>query len=206
MRRAQKVLLAAFVLSLLVHAIVALLLHPPRASFENQAEVVGIIHRSVMVAARNPTPPPPRPARTIAPRTVASARPHARTGRTAQASAGGSGRASPPPTPPPATPPAIAAGGACDSPNASAAVIATPAPPDIPTAVRAQDTNGIAAIRVDLDASGQVLGASVAQSTGNSSLDLVAVGMARDARYSAPLRACKPVAGSYTFSVKFVAW
>ena len=36
--------------------------------------------------------------------------------------------------------------------------------------------------------------------------DVVAVGMARDARYSAALRDCKPVAGSYTFSVKFVAW
>jgi TonB family protein len=59
---------------------------------------------------------------------------------------------------------------------------------------------------VSLDPEGQVLAAAVAQSTGNSSLDLVAVGMARDARYSAALHDCKPVAGSYTFSVKFVAW
>jgi TonB family protein len=61
-------------------------------------------------------------------------------------------------------------------------------------------------VTVALDASGAVTGASVAQSTGSSSLDLVAVGMARDARYSAPLHDCKPIAGNATFSVKFVAW
>jgi TonB family protein len=85
-------------------------------------------------------------------------------------------------------------------------VIATPGPPDIPVEARADDTNGIASVRVSLGPEGQVLTAAVAQSTGNSSLDLVAVGMARDARYSAALHDCKPVAGSYTFSVKFVAW
>ena len=33
-----------------------------------------------------------------------------------------------------------------------------------------------------------------------------AVAMARDARYTAAVRDCKPVASAYTFSVKFVAW
>jgi outer membrane biosynthesis protein TonB len=46
----------------------------------------------------------------------------------------------------------------------------------------------------------------VAQSTGNSSLDLVAVSMAREAHYDPPLHDCKPIAGAATFSVKFVAW
>ena len=59
---------------------------------------------------------------------------------------------------------------------------------------------------MQLDANGQVTGASVTQSTGNSSLDLVAVAMARDARYTPALHECKPVASAYTFSVKFVAW
>jgi TonB family protein len=99
-----------------------------------------------------------------------------------------------------------AAGAGCAEPNAAAAVVGTPPPPDIPAAVRADHTSGVALVSVALDAQGEVSGASVAQSTGSSSLDLVAVSMARDARYSAPLRDCKPVAGNTTFSVKFVAW
>jgi TonB family protein len=59
---------------------------------------------------------------------------------------------------------------------------------------------------VQLDPQGYVLGASVTQSTGNSSLDLVAVAMARDARYAPALHDCKPVSAVAVFSVKFVAW
>jgi protein TonB len=206
MRRAQRLLVAAFVLSLLIHVIVALLLHPRREQVENQPEVVGIYHRSVTIARSRPTPrPPPRP--TIAPRVVALPHPHAKNGTSAQAVAGGSGRGTPAPnTPPPQTPPPVAAGATCRAADVAAAVIATPGPPDIPVEARADDTNGIASVRVSLGPEGQVLTAVVAQGTGNSSLDLVAVGMARDARYSAALHDCKPVAGSYTFSVKFVAW
>jgi len=61
-------------------------------------------------------------------------------------------------------------------------------------------------VRVQLDPSGQVTGTGVVRSTGNSSLDLVAVAMARDARYTPALHGCKPVAGDFEFSVKFVAW
>ena len=205
MRRAQRLLVAAFILSLLVHAIVALVLHPWRERQQNQPEVVGIYRRSVTIARARPTPhPPPRP--TIAPRVVALARPQSKTGKAAQAVAGGSGRATPAPSPPPQTPPPVASGGTCKTADVAAAVIATPGPPDIPVDARVDDTSGIATVRVSLDPEGQVLAAAVAQSTGNSSLDLVAAGMARDARYSAALHDCKPVAGSYTFSVKFVAW
>ncbi len=206
MRRAQRLLVAAFVFSLLVHAIVALVLHPWRTSREDQPEVVGIYHRSVTIARARPTPRPP-PRHTIAPRVVAIARPHAKTGKAAQAVGGGSGRGTPAPTPPPETPtPVSASAGTCKTADVAAAVIATPGPPDIPTEARAEDTSGVAEVKVALDPWGQVLKAAVSQSTGNSSLDLVAVGMARDARYSAALHDCKPVAGSYTFSVKFVAW
>lgn len=205
MRRAQRVLVAAFVVSLLVHVIVALLLHPARERIENQPEVVGIYHRSVTIAAARPTPRP-KPAPTIAPHLVALARPKAKTGKAPQAVAGGSGRGTPVPTLPPQTPPPVTAGTGCRTADVAAAVIATPGPPDIPTDARAEDTSGVATVRVALDPSGAVLDAAVAQSTGNSSLDVVAVGMARNARYSAALHDCKPVAGSYTFSVKFVAW
>jgi TonB family protein len=85
-------------------------------------------------------------------------------------------------------------------------VIATPAPPEIAPDVRASGTDGLALVSVALDPTGQVTNTGVAQSTGNASLDLVAVAMARDARYSPALHDCKPIAATYTFSVKFVAW
>ncbi|MGC2408193.1 MAG: TonB family protein, partial [Candidatus Cybelea sp.] len=94
----------------------------------------------------------------------------------------------------------------CAQANTQAVVVATPAPPDIPVGARASGTNGTALVSVQLDANGQVSGTNVTQSTGNSSLDLVAVAMARDSRYTPALHDCKPVASAYTFSVKFVAW
>jgi TonB family protein len=91
-------------------------------------------------------------------------------------------------------------------PNANAAIAASPAPPDIVPQARAQGTNGVAIVRVQLDATGQIINAGVTQSTGNSSLDLVAVSMARGARYTPALHDCKAIAGEFLFSVKFVAW
>jgi TonB family protein len=108
--------------------------------------------------------------------------------------------------PVPTPKPAPTATGACPQPNSGAAVVATPPPPDIALATRASGTSGVATISVQLDQSGQVTGAGVTQSTGNSSLDLVAVQMARDARYSPALHDCKPIPATYAFSVKFVAW
>jgi TonB family protein len=204
MRRARRVLLVAFALSLVLHAIVALVLHPATADFQTQPEAVSVVRRSTMIVARN-TPPPPRHTQTPSPRNLAPPRPRARGAAVARSEGGGPGRSTPAPPPAPTAVPS-AAGAGCAEPNAAAAVVATPPPPDIPAAVRADHTSGVALVSVSLDAQGDVSGASVAQSTGNSSLDLVAVSMARDARYSAPLHDCKPVAGNATFSVKFVAW
>jgi len=204
MRRAQRVLLVAFALSLLLHAIVALVLHPATADFQTQPEAVSVVRRSTMIVAHN-TPPPPRHTQTPSRRNLAPPRPRASGAAVARSEGGGTGRSTPPPRPAPTAVPS-AAGAGCAEPNAAAAVVATPPPPDIPAAVRADHTSGVALVSVSLDAQGEVSGASVAQSTGNSSLDLVAVSMARDARYSAPLHDCKPVAGNATFSVKFVAW
>lgn len=203
MRRARRVLLVAFALSLVLHAIVALVLRPATADFQTQPEAVSVVRRSTMIVARNT--PPPRRMQTPAPRNLAPPRPRASGAAVARSEGGGPGRSTPAPPPAPTAVPS-AAGAGCAEPNAAAAVVATPAPPDIPAAVRADHTSGVALVSVSLDAQGEVSGASVAQSTGNSSLDLVAVSMARDARYSAPLHDCKPVAGNATFSVKFVAW
>jgi TonB family protein len=205
MRRAQRVLLVAFALSLVLHAIVALVLRPATADFQTQPEAVSVVRRSTMIVARN-TPPPPRRTQTPSPRNLAPPRPRASGAAIARSEGGSSGRSTP--APPAAAPTAVpsATGAGCAAPNAAAAVVATPPPPDIPAVVRADHISGVALVSVSLDAQGAVSGTSVSQSTGNSSLDLVAVSMARDARYSAPLHDCKPVAGNTTFSVKFVAW
>ncbi|MGB6602441.1 MAG: TonB family protein [Candidatus Cybelea sp.] len=205
MKRAPRLLLVAIALSLLIHLIIALILHPPSPTPESQAEVVSIQHRPATIAVTKTTPPPPRPKQTPAPRTRSSAPP----ARKGPGTTGTSGGTAAPPTPIVArvTPqPTAAPSGACTQPNTEAAVVATPSPPDIPIDTRASGTSGVAQVSVQLDATGQVTGAGVKQSTGNSSLDLVAVGMARDARYSPALRDCKPIAGTYAFSVKFVAW
>jgi TonB family protein len=208
MKRIPRLLVIAFALSLLVHLIVALIMRPPTPTPQGQAEVVSIEHRPATIAVRKmQTPPPPPPKRTPAPRTVASAPPRKRNGLEGPA---GTAYATPPaPTPAPATPaptPAATSGAACAQPDARAAIAASPPPPDIAPGARTEGTSGVALVRVQLDPSGQVTGTGVVQSTGNSSLDLVALAMARDARYTPALHDCKPVAGDFTFSVKFVAW
>ena len=206
-RRARRLLLAAFAISILVHAIVALFVHRPRSPIESQVEVVSIRHR--MVAVTKLVTPPPQPRRTPVPHPAPSSRPAPRATHATEAIGvtGGTGRATPAPTPEPtiaAT--ASSAPSGCAQANADAAVVATPSPPEIPVSVRAQGTSGTALVDVHLDAQGAVTDAKVSQGTGNPSLDLVAVGMARNAQYSPATRACKAVASTYTFSVKFVSW
>ncbi len=206
MKRVPRLLLVALALSLLVHLLVALILHPPVPTPENQAEVVSIEHRPTTIAVTKiPTPPPPPPKRTSSPRTPSSA-PPVRKGPGSAATTGGSA-AVPTPAVAPVTPKPIATSNAgCVQPNIGAAIVATPPPPDIAPDARASGTSGTALVNVQVDSGGQIVNTSVAQSTGNASLDLVAVSMARDARYAPALHDCKPVASEYSFSVKFVAW
>jgi periplasmic protein TonB len=205
MKRAPRLLLVAFALSLLVHLLVALILHPPVPTPENQAEVVSIEHRPATIAVTKIPTPPPRPQRTPSPKIQSSA-PPSRKGPGAKASAGGGAATPAPPVVARATPSPAATASGCVQRNADAAVVSTPGPPDIALQTRASGTSGLVLVSVQLDPSGQVTGASVTRSTGNTSLDLVAVEMARDARYTPALHDCKPVASAYTFSVKFVAW
>ena len=206
MKRVPRLLLVAFALSLLVHLIVALILRPTAPTPATQSEVVSIQHRpATIVLTKPPTPPPPPPPRrTPAPRTAASAVP-----RKGPGSGGTAGASAATPTPVVAqvtAHPAATPTSGCARSNTAAAVLSTPAPPDIPLQARTEGTSGTALVNVQLDASGSVTGTTVTQSTGNSSLDLVAVGMARDARYSPALHDCKPVVSAYVYSVKFVAW
>jgi protein TonB len=199
-------LLVAIALSLLVHAIVALIHKPSAPTPAAQSETVSIQHRPTTIALRKPptSPPSPPPRRSPAPRTAATAVP-----RKGPGPGGTQGASTATPTPVVAhvtARPAATPTSGCAQSNTAASVLSTPGPPEIPVAVRASGTSGTALVNVQLDASGTVTGTSVTQSTGNTSLDLVAVGMARDARYSPALHDCKPVASAYVYSVKFVAW
>jgi periplasmic protein TonB len=205
-RSGRRLLYVAIAISLVVHVVVAIGLHPPLTQPPDDTEVVTILRRSIAIHVVKTPPPPPHPQKTASPRAVPHKAPPKPKG-TASLGSGGSARvrATPEPTPEP-TAAATVAANACAHTDADAAVVATPAPVEIPAAVRAAGINGTAIVRVQLDAQGAVNAAAVAQSTGNSSLDLVAVAIARGSTYAAATHACKAVAGTYDFSVRFAAW
>jgi TonB family protein len=115
--------------------------------------------------------------------------------------------AAPAATPAP-TPIATPAPEACLYHDISPAVAATadPASFAIPAQARASKVSGTAQIQVQIDPQGAVTAATVAQSSGNTGLDDIAVQMAKSATYKPALVKCKPIASTYTFSVHFVAW
>jgi TonB family protein len=101
-----------------------------------------------------------------------------------------------------------------------APIVATPTPkpacsaPDIPakTLVAQSPTisdedrsgfTGTAKVKVDLDATGKVVGASIYESTGSVPLDQAAIMAARESRYAPEEHDCKDVAGSYLFTIDF---
>lgn len=194
-------LVAAFALSILVHAIVALVVHPPKPT--HSAEIGTRLTRVQRIVAIRPTQPPrtPQPshrARIAVPQ-LALARQHTR------APVPG------PPPAPPATPAPVArvqptSPSGCADRNAPAALIATPPPPQIPPSVRAQDVSGVAEVRVQLDRDGAVTAASMERSTSSPSFDALAIAMAGDARYAPAHRNCVAVASTYLFRVQFSAW
>jgi len=202
--RSQRLLVLAFAISLLLHLVFAFVVHPWRNRRDNEVEAVSIQHRP-LVMSRLQTPPP-RPKSTPAPHPQPSIRPAPVRAHGAQPQAGGpgSGATSAPAERP--SPAATLAANACEKSDLGAAVAENPPQPDIPNAARAEGTSGVATVNVQLDAQGAVTAANVTESSGNSSLDVVALGMARDARYSPALHGCKPVASAYAFRVRFFAW
>ena len=203
MKLSRRLLFIAFALSLLIHFIFAVVVHPWRHPEDNEVEVVSIQHRVAVTQMQTPPPPPkatPVPHPTPAVR-QAPAKPHAANGQS-----GGTGVAAAT-APPPTVAPQVTPGGiTCTRTDIEAAVTENAPQPDIPSDVRASGTSGVAAIEVRLDAQGAVTTTTVSQSSGNSSLDVVALAMARGTRYSPALHACKPVASAYTYRVRFFAW
>lgn len=101
-----------------------------------------------------------------------------------------------------ASPTTLPMTGPCRTPNASAAV-SSPWTPDMPQIAAAQDISGVTKVRVDLDAQGNLVGSSVFKSSGNYWLDSAALVAARRSGYTAELRDCTPVAGSYAVDFEF---
>ncbi|HEX5274230.1 MAG TPA: TonB family protein [Candidatus Rubrimentiphilum sp.] len=164
--------------------------------------------RVIQITRRTPAPQQtPAPVRTAAPvvskSRVKVAPPHltSRGGK----NAAGSVVVALTPTPRPAATAALPAKG-CANPNAPAGVSATPDPSNIAVEARASRVSGTAAIDVSLDPSGKVTDAKVVRSSGNVGLDASALDMARGATYTPQYSACKGIASTYTFRVKFVAW
>lgn len=216
--RARKIMLAAIVLSVLLHLILAGYIRWPFNQPSQQNEIVKVRRITIAHAVPHtppPTPPPtPRPTpRATAPPATKVVPPHVTT-RTAKGppiahgvapSSGPSATTSATQAPTPA-PAATAVALACMQHDITPAVTATPQPVDIPADARASKASGVAAIQVQLDAQGNVTDTSVAKSSGSTALDAVAIALAKDATYSPALVKCKPVAAAYTFTVKFSPW
>lgn len=211
-RAARRLLLAAFALSVLIHILAARAVHWSIPA-PQEPERITVAHVAILhVPKRTPSPQTPKPAPTATPASALHARKvpvavpsiRPRQGPATVPLVAPSPPASASPTPRPlAHLPTPAAAGGCADPNAPAAVRATSAPPDIPTAARENAKRAVAQIRVGLTEKGEVSAALVETSTGNDQLDAVAVQMARGATYAPALSQCRAIAGSYLFRVKF---
>ncbi|HEY5257456.1 MAG TPA: TonB family protein [Candidatus Baltobacteraceae bacterium] len=205
-RSSRRLVLFALAISLLLHLVLAAWLRFPLfPTAPRQAAIVNtrLLRISRVVRVRH-TPPPAMAARH---RQIVASKPRSAAtlvklqGPPGTRAAGAAAAASTP-APTPAASPA----GSCAVANAKAALSSTPPPPDLPAALRAQATSGIATVRVTVEPDGSVGGATIVGTTGNHDLDLAAVSMAQAASYAPALQKCKPVAGQYDFAVKFVAW
>ena len=114
-----------------------------------------------------------------------------------QETSGTAGSAPPQPAQPGPTPKP-----ACSAPDVPAKAI-DPVTPEEPPFARDEGLTGMAKIRVDLDATGSVVGASVYASTGSAQLDQAALQAAKQTRYAPEQTDCKDVPGSYLFTVQF---
>lgn len=92
---------------------------------------------------------------------------------------------------------------ACRNPNQDATIV-RPAPPVYPDSARELGLGVVTArIKVTLSPVGSVIGANIAQSTGNMALDQAGLSMARQSTYSPKIVNCQPVTGDYMFSLTF---
>ncbi|MHB8178926.1 MAG: energy transducer TonB [Vulcanimicrobiaceae bacterium] len=201
LRRRRALLVAAILASVLLHLIVAGVVRWPFTLARRAVQIVQIQEpRTLRITHPTPTPAPtarPRPAAPLRRPALHGTQAKARPPRAVAT-------AVPTQTPPPSTPHPLSRAPRCGP--VPAFIVATPEPPAISPALRAQADSGTAAVKVQLDAHGRVVGTQIVAGTGNPGLDSLAAEMARRAEYAPATRKCRPVAGSYTFRVQFIAW
>lgn len=206
-KRTRRFLIVAFALSLLVHLIVLRFARWPYRPPVQEVQMVDIVRRHpIQIARRTPPPPTPSPAPSVAPAqtpraSLSNPRHTVGANRPAVAAVTAPSPASEPmPTPSPVATPN------CAKSDTPVGIVATPPPPEIAPAARADAVTGNTRVRVTVDPDGTVKSATVIATSGSPSLDLVAVTMARGARYSPATHVCKVVAGDYLYTVRFAAW
>lgn len=215
----NRVLRIALAVSLAVHLIVAAIVYsrPVTVAAEPPPEHFRITH--IKLAQPTPTPPPPKHALPHPQRQTRAVRPAIKTVHIAQVHTDGPPDGPPPieatgdpivpvDSPGPATAPTEGPAlptptpkPACSAPDVAAKTLVTQTV-DVPEDERNGFT-GEAKVKVDLDASGAVVGTSIYESTGNMQLDQAAVNAAHESRYAPEERDCKNVAGSYLFTIDF---
>lgn len=90
----------------------------------------------------------------------------------------------------------------CSQPYAPPRAI-LPVQPDPLPAARAVHAAGTTVVRVDLDETSSVVGASIIRSSGYAPLDRAALAAAQKSAYRTESFACRPVASTYQFTVTF---
>jgi periplasmic protein TonB len=97
---------------------------------------------------------------------------------------------------------AATSGRVCAARDAAARVV-DPLVPETPPIAQAMGAYGIARISVELATDGTVVQTSIARSSGNRWLDDAAVRTVRAMRYTAEVRDCNQIGGTYLVTVEF---
>lgn len=91
---------------------------------------------------------------------------------------------------------------ACTAPDVPARTIEA-VTPEAPQSALQEGVAGVADVRVDLAANGDIVAVSIYRSSGSLALDQAALRAARSSRYAAAMQDCRPSAGSYIFKAEF---
>ncbi len=206
LRSARRLLLGALLLSIVLHLLGVLFIHwsvPATQEVPESLQLTKIykVRATILHSPRPPAPPKTVPHKAInVPRTVArSARGPAIVAMPKSAVA----TATPSPSPTVAHLPTPAGVSGCTKAYAVATVMASPQPPDVPDDARRSATAGVTEIHVQLDDRGAIVDAAVAASSGNAQLDQVALNLAKGSTYTPAVSACKKIASTYTYRVRF---
>lgn len=218
-QRSRRFLLAALILSLVLHLAGGRFMHWPQVQREESVEHVSLSKRLLLHARPHSRAPQSAPRKAtlaaVAPQhepmvalQVPSGAHVAKGAKVASHQTHTSARAfktvSPPPVAPatavPSPSPVVAG---CTEPNQRAAIVEKVLPV-ISKSARQTGTHGIARVRVTVSADATVTDTKLTDSSQNRELDLEALGAARASTYSPATTNCKPVTGETEYAVEFV--